>query len=329
MTSTSTISSAELARSVELLEVKPGTKFSVATLRELLPDVETALFFGKVYDLDAQQLGALLHSVFNTDLTQALFAGAAEHSTDLQDYLLDGWHDDAGVWHEAIIDQARAGDVTLKPDVPHGEILPQMWEQLEVVVAQSIKDVAAKLETTIDLLPGKQGEMVFSSMMQLNKQRPVIGDYKAGIHHAPQKQNLLILDVSGSMTVGTIHAIVDDVVALSYKANAHMAVVSDSCTYWQPGSYSVDDVLRACEFCGTHYEKLAPLFDRDWGTVITVADYDSSPSAKRRLAKCTGRIDEVLDLSLVDQPTFMAECVGQLAAKVRPILIASSPYVLS
>lgn len=299
-------------------------QFDVATLRDLLPDVETILFFGKVYDLDAGQLGALLHKVRNTDLTSALFAEGGAHSSDLQDYLI-GYEDEYGTWHDGIVGQARAGDITLDPDVPHGEILPEAWEQLEVVVSNSIKAVAAKLESVVGLLPGKQGTMVFQSMMKMNAKRPTIGDFRAKIHHDRQKENLLVLDVSGSMSAETVRRIIDDVVALSYNANAHMAVVSNTCTYWTPGSYSVDDVLAACEFSGTHYEELAPLFNRDWGTVITVADYDSSQAAKQYLKdNCTGHIDEVLDISLVNRPTFLAECLGQFAGNLRPLFISTS-----
>jgi hypothetical protein len=338
------MSSAELTRSLDLIEIKPGTKFSLATLKALLPDVETMLFFAKVYELDARQLGHLLLKVLGSDLSRALFAEGAEHSNDLQDYLIGHYgHDEdcpahdwagrectcPGNWVAGIIDPAQAGDVTFAPVVPKGEILPEVWTQLEVTVAQSIKDVAAKLESVVNLLPGKQGSMVFGSMMKLNARRPTIGDYRASITHARQKENLLILDVSGSMTPGTIQRIIDDVVALSYTANAHMAVVSNTTTYWQPGTYSVDDVLASCEFGGTHYETLQPLFDRDWGVVITVADYDSSPSARTQLSRCKGRIDQVLDVSLVGRPTYLAECVGQLAAEVTPLLIGTSDYVLT
>jgi hypothetical protein len=34
-------------------------------------------------------------------------------------------------------------------------------------------------------------------------------------------------------------------------------------------------------------------------------------------------------MSLVNRPTYLAEVVGQLAAKVTPVLVAQSPYVLS
>lgn len=330
--STPLMSPSDLGASVQLVEIKPGVRFSLATLRELLPDTETILFFGKVYGLDAQQLAALLHAVLNSDLSSALFAEGGEHSNDLQDYILDGFVDEYGDWIPGVADSitVNEGDITFDPDVPKGEILPEVWKDLEVVVAQSIKDVAAKLESVVNMLPGKQGSMVFGAMRKLNLRRPSIGDYKARIHHEPVKENLLILDVSGSMNAETIARIIDDVVALSYMANAHMAVVSTTTTYWEPGSYTVEDVLSACEYGGTHYETLQPLFDnKDWGVVITVADYDSSMSAKSRVAKMSGRIDQVLDISLVNQPSFLAECVGQLAAEVRPLLIGSSQYVMS
>jgi hypothetical protein len=324
--SSSTISSTDLASSLDLVEIKPGVKFSVATLRDLLPDAETVLFFGKVYELDYKQLSNVMHLVLTSDLAKELFRG--DHSTDLQGYLLDGWQDDYGDWHDPIIPLAKRGQVTLKPEVPTGEILPEVWKSLQVEVAKSIKDVASRLQSVVGLLPGKQGKMVFGSMLKLNAKRPTLGDYKARIHHAPVKENLLILDVSGSMTSDTVQKIVDDVVALSYMANASMAIVSNTCTYWEPGAYDTASVLDAAEYSGTHYETLADLLDRDWGNVITVADYDSSYSAKQHLAGCSGHIDTVLDISLVNKPTFLAECVGQRADRVQPLLIGRSQYVL-
>jgi hypothetical protein len=325
--------SSDLRASLDLFEVKPGVQFSVATLRDLLPDVETVLFFGKVYKLDANQLATLIHVVINSDLSSALFAEGGEHSNELQDYLLDGWLDtETGEWHEAILDSLtyEEGDIEFSPDVPRGEILPEVWKSLEVEVANSIAAVAAKLESVVNLLPGKQGSMVFNSMMKLNAKRPTIGDFRAKVHHEPVKENMVILDVSGSMNADTVGRIVEDVVALSYMANAHMAIVSSDTTYWEPGTYSVQSILDAATYGGTHYETLLPLFTgRDWGVVITVADYDSSPSAQKRLAKATGRIDLVLDISLVNRPTFLAECVGQLADETRPLLIGNSAYVLS
>lgn len=311
------MTSSELSNAVDLFEVKPGVRFSVATLKDQLTDVESVLFFGKLYDLDYVQLSSLMSKVLKSQLADELFNG--EHSTELQDYLVD-----------IVPAYVNVGDVQFGAVAPKGELLPEVWAALEVEVAQSIKDVAARLSTVTSRLPGKQGSMVFRSMMTLNKQRPTLGDYKAKIHHDPVKPNLLILDVSGSMSERTVRALVEDVVALSFKANASLAIVSDSTTVWDPGTYTVDSVLQAAEYMGTHYETLAPLMQRDWGVVITVADYDSSPSAFDALAHtCNGSIDKVLDISLVNRPTYLAECVGQFAAEVQPLLVAPSPYVLS
>ena len=329
MTSSTKMRPSDLTASLDLMEIKPGVKFSKATLQALLPDAETVLFFGKVYELNASQLGYLLLQVLNTDLAHALLGEGGVHSDELQDYLLDGYYDENGDWFDPIAEALfmAEGDVTFDPDVPKGEILPEVWKSLETDIAQSIKDVAAKLSTVVNLLPGKKGNMVFGSMMKMNARRPTIGDYRARVQHDPVKENLLILDVSGSMNEDTVSRIIDDVVALSYMANAHMAIVSSGTTYWEPGSYSVDDVLRAATYGGTHYETLMPLFDgRDWGVVITVADYDSSLSAKRAVNAMTGHIDQVLDISLVDRPTFLAECVGQLADEVRPLLVAENHH---
>lgn len=315
-TPSTTTSSADLFASLELVELKPGLKFSKQMLKNMLPDVETALFFGKVYELDARQLGVLLSTVLDTTLSHALLDEGGYHSSDLQDYVVDMLD---------FVPDCEEGDLHFDPDREvKGEILPQMWEQAEVTIAASIKAVAEKLHSVVEHMPGKQGEMVFRSMMKLNARRPTIGDYQAGIHHAPQAQNLVILDVSGSMSQATVQTIVDDVVALSYAANAHLAIVSNTCTYWEPGAYGTDDVLAAAEYGGTRYEQLSPLFDRDWGVVVTIADYDSRYGAKDAIRRQSGHIDTVLDISLVNRPTFLAECVGQLADEVKPLLIAAS-----
>jgi len=315
---TSTTQTTSSTLDLTLFEVKPGLKFPVSTLRAMLPDAETVFFFGKLYELNHVQLSQLLYTVLpRTSLVSALSDG--DHSTDLQGYLGELVDDIHGV---------EEGDITYDPDVPKGEILPEVWKQLEVEVAQSIKDVAAKLTDVVSMLPGKTGQMHFRSMMTMNAKRPTIGDYRASIQHARQQQNLLILDVSGSMSEGTVRTIVNDVVALAYEANAHLAIVSDNVTHWEPGNYDADSVLRKAEFNGTHYEQLAPLMDLDWGVVITVADYDSFVDARDALRRRTGSIDLVLDVSLVNRPTFLAECVGTLAREVRPILVGNSQHVL-
>lgn len=322
MTNPSLTHRSDPAEALELIEIKPGKNFSLALLKEILPDAETLLFFAKVYELDYIQLSNLMYKVLQSPLLDALMEG--DHSLDLQDYLV-GYEDEWGDWHDGIVPPADKGAVTFAPEVPHGEILPQMWESLEVEIADSIKAVAEKLEDVFGLMPGKQGAMVFNTMAKMNARRPTVGDYRAQVHHAPQRENLVILDDSGSMNATTVRAIIGDVVAMSYMANAHFVRVSDTATHWEPGSYDADSILRESEFGGTHYEKLESVLSRDWGVVVTIADYDSSGSAKAHIArKCKGHIELVLDISLVNRPTFLAECVGQLADEVRPLLVAQT-----
>lgn len=321
MTKSPTQKTRSLTDQLDLIEVKPGVKFSKAVLLDFLETPELCLFFGKAYELDYEQVSAVMHLCCKSDVAEALFAG--DHSVDLQDYMIE-----LDEWGRENIPDYEAGEIRVDPDIPTGEILPEVWESLEVEVAKSIKAVAAKLANVVNMLPSKQGKMLFQSMLRMNKQRPTLGVHQAQIHHERQKRNLVIFDVSGSMTAETVAKIVDDVVALSYNAEAHMAIVSNNTFYWPAGAFATEDILDKAEYSGTHYETLVELLDQDWGTVITVADYDSSPAAKSRIAKCTGHIDEVVDVSLVDRPSYLAQCVGQLADKVTPVLIGRSQYVL-
>ena len=314
-----TLSSSELKKSLELFEFVPGKKAAWSTLREFLPDIETALFFAKAYNMTYTNLSVLIRTLFRTSVINALMNG--EHSEELQDYV------DAVVPDHVWIQGQRPGFV---PDVGQGDILTELWKDLEVTIAQSIAEVAEKLGNVLDSLPSKEGQMTFQHLNKLNRQRPTIGTYESVIKHQRQARNLVILDVSGSMSESTIRAIVEDVVALSYTANAYMAIVSDTAFAWEPGTYDAEDILHAAEYQGTHYEQLIPLLQEDWGTVVTIADYDSSQWAKTEIAqRCTGSVGKVVDISLVNQPTFLAECVGQLADEVQPILIGNSDYVLS
>ena len=303
-------STSNSSNDMTLFEVKPDIYLSAGTLRRHLPTVELALFFAKVYQLDYTKLGQLLRMLFDTPVVQALTEGS--HSVELQDYLVET------VPFEILIEMQQ---FTSEP-MPSSEVLVQLWKSLEVEVAKSIQEVANKLAGTLCLLPSKEGDMLFASMAKINRLRPTVGVYGAHIRHAPVPEVLVVLDVSGSMTEETIEAIIGDVVAMSYNANASLAVVSNSAFLWAPGGYSVKDVLAKAEYGGTHYEQLKPLFDQSWGTVITIADYDSSPSAMKTLANCKGHIGQVLDISLVSRTTFLAECVGQLADEVRPLMLA-------
>jgi hypothetical protein len=310
----------DVATQLRLVEIKPGIKFSEDTLRKGLPTVESALFLCRLYKLDEYERSTLLVLLFGeSDVVQALLNEGSEHSSELQDYMLE-------IGYEYRLEM---GDIVFSPAIPPAEILPEVWADLEVTIAQSIQDVADKLKGVVGALPGKQGEMVFQSLMKVNMKRPIIGDFKAKVHHAPKRDNLVILDVSGSMSETTIRRIIEDVVSLSYMADASLAIVSDTATLWGPGEFDVDAVLGKAEYAGTHYETLAGLFSQDWGVVVCIADYDSSYASKPAIAQMGGHIDEVLDISLVHRPTFLAEVVGQLADKVTPLLIAQGDLTYS
>lgn len=292
-------------------------RFDRGLLREMLPDVETALFFAKTYKLGAAALSELLRELFNTPLVDALTRG--DHSTELQVYLGD------------VIADMPAGstlmpsDLTYKTAPPEGELLAKLWEQAEVGVAESIQQVSEKLTEVLVRMPGKQASMTMSTLAKLNRQRQSIGIHEAGFTRPYQAPNLVILDVSGSMTSRTIEAIVEDVVALSYKADAHLAIVSNDTFLWEPGGYSVEQVLAHAQYGGTYYHSLLPLFDgREWGTVVTIADYDSFGSTLDDFRTASSKVHEVLDISLVNRQTFLSECVGVLAEKVRPLMIAAT-----
>lgn len=316
------LSKAAVDRSLELFEIKPGTKVRMEILKDLLPDASVALFFGKLYKLNYSQLSELLRRLFNTTVVQTLLNEGDEHSSELQDYIID-------VVPDYELMSAGIQPAQFTAPTAH-EFLPELWDQLDVEIADSIAKLIDALDGALATVQGKYGVMLFSTLHTLNKQRQgVIGAYKAQIKHAMVPNNLVVFDVSGSVSRGTAEKIIDEVVALAYKANASLAIVSDSTFLWDPGTFNSTEVMAAAEFSGTHYETLTSIFDRDWATVITIADYDSAWVARDYLAKhCEGRIDQLLDISLVNKPTFLAECLGQISTSVKSLLVGNSSRVL-
>lgn len=300
-----------------------GRAFPKQFLADALPDVETALFFAKVYDLAPADVAQVLQICVPSDVVTALTNEAWAHSQSLQDYLVEQYQDEHGDWHYADIELIQGQPGTKAP--VDAVILPDVWKNIELTIAKSIAEVAASISNTIEHMPGRTGEMVFQTLAKVNARRPTLGDYRAGFKHSPVKSVLVVFDVSGSMSEPTVRTIVDDVVGLAYEANAALAIVSNNSFFYQAGGFSTDQVLTDAEYGGTHYEMLAPLFtDQDWDAVITIADYDSSPSAKRVLQGCNGKIGQLFDVSLVDRSTYLAECLQHMADEVRPLLVASS-----
>lgn len=311
----------QVAQSVRLVNVA-GYSISEKALKGLLPDIETALFFAKAYQMDYQDLSNMLWLLFQTDVIEALIGEAHVHSAELQDYIVEVVPEDVQARH-------GVGHYDKSKAAPDTDLLIQVFEQATVEVASSIQNVVDKLGMVLESFPSKYGEMTFSHLLKLNRQYSAIGTYEAQILHKRTPPRLVILDVSGSMNFRTVARIVEPVVALAYEINAHIAIVSNTATMWTPGTFGVDDILVAAEYGGTHYEKLAPIFDQDWETVVTIADYDSAASAREYLRNtCTGSVGQVLDISLVNKPTYLSECVGQLAKEVTPLLIGAGSNVL-
>ena len=307
------MSNTEVKDSLTLFRLDSKRLISVQKLKELLPDVQTAAWFGAYYKLSRTKLAELFLILFDSPVLKALMTEGYQHSTSLQTYLAQA------------LSQEEYGELQMQkvvqPEAPAPDlILPQLWEAAEVKVATVLREVASTITDVVDRLPSKNGKMVFRTLAKMNAIRPTVGVYEPHISHHRRASSLLILDVSGSMTEETIRTIAADVVGLAWKADAHLAVVSNTMTVWEPGGYDVKAILRAAEFGGTHYEQLVPLFNQNWGTVITVADYDSSRSAKEVLRGCSSTIEEIIDISLVERPTFLSESLGHMAKKITPMI---------
>ena len=316
------MSNTEVKDSLTLFRLDSKRLISVQKLKELLPDVQTAAWFGAYYKLSRTKLAELFLILFDSPVLKALMTEGYKHSTSLQTYLAEALSQDE--YGKLLMQKA------VQPEAPAPDlILPQLWEAAEVKVATVLREVADTITEVVDLLPSKNGKMVFRTLAKMNANRPTVGVYEPHISHHRRPSSLLILDVSGSMTEETIRTIAADVVGLAWKADAHLAVVSNTMTVWEPGGYDVKAILRAAEFSGTHYEQLAPLFNQNWGTVITVADYDSSWSAKMALRHCSSTIEEIIDISLVNRPTFLSESIGHMAKKITPMIVGSGSYPLS
>ena len=300
----------------EFLGLPSGGKISWEKLRELLLDVPTALFFAKAYKLPRRDVEDMLNRLFNLPVLSALQEGG--HSEELQDYLADVFPEEmVNVFSEKAEAPAAAA--------PNTELLLPLWEAAQLELAASIQEVADRLGKVLTSLPGREGHMAFKTMAKMNR-RGTVGSFDAFVkHQAAPKPNLVILDVSGSMTEATVATIVEDVVRLAWGADAWLAIVSDSCFVWEPGSATVQSILDSAEYRGTHYEELLPLFlTREWGVVTTIADYDSSWRVKSVFdQKARGSIETLLDLSLAERPTFMAEVLGILAKEVKPLMVGT------
>lgn len=304
--------------SLELIQIKPGCVWQVDQLRRILKSPKWVVRFGALKQLDAAQLGTLLRLLFpDSDLVSALSMETGTHSGHLQSYIVSlGYEnllfDGTKFYEDDPFENDR--DTTL---------LAELVEKFEVKVADDLSDVLDTLDDSLQHMPGKQGRLEIKSLMKADRRnRKKLGVAEIGVSHRHQRENLVIFDDSASMGRNTCTRIAGAVKRLTMQANAHLVLVSNTARHWRPGEFTTAAVDLEGEFGGTHYETLAPLMDQHWGVVVTIADYDSSWSAKEVLKERSGSIDTLLDISLVDRPTYLAECLNPLAREVRPLLIA-------
>ena len=305
---------------LEIIKLSKQTAVSVSALRRLLPDITTALFFCKAYKFSHSQVRDLLPKLFpNSLVLRALLAEAAAHSSTLQDFVV-----------ELYPTEIQYGEVApaAENEVPSEAVLAELFHEATVTIADNLQQLADKLMTAMDHLPGATGQMIFRNLARVHRARGSIGTFEARIDHSRTSRSLVILDVSGSMTRETVTTILGDVLALTKKADAHLAIVSNNTFLWNPGEASIQGVLNAAEFSGTQYASLIPVLQGAWDTVITIADYDSSRSTKVAIEReCkTLSIRQLYDMSLVDCPTFLAECLEFAAEQAQPLLVHRYNY---
>lgn len=308
--------------SLQLVALKrDGTcRWPVDVLRKTLKDPVWAVRFGALQQLDAYEMGGLLRMLFpGVTVIQALTMEGGEHSATLQSYAV-------ALGYDTLVFDAVVGNHGPDPEPERDDlVLAELAKEFEVVVAKDLDQLNFTLANTMMHMPGKQGRMEIKAQRKVDRRnRKKVGFMQARITHPRHAENAVFVDDSGSVGEKTLTAVAHAVKAMAVKANAHLVLVSNTVRHFKPGEYTVASILANAEYMGTHYETLVPLMNRHWGKVITIADFDSSWGAKEALSTCTGSIDTLLDISYVDRPTFLAECLDHLARESRPLMVGAS-----
>ena len=81
------MSNTEVKDSLTLFRLDSKRLISVQKLKELLPDVQTAAWFGAYYKLSRTKLAELFLILFASPVLKALMTEGYQHSTSLQTYL--------------------------------------------------------------------------------------------------------------------------------------------------------------------------------------------------------------------------------------------------
>ena len=305
-------------KSVQLVALNNGkAHISLGSLASLVPDVEALMFFGQLYKIPGRELIRYLQMIFEGTVLDLI--ADHQYSEELQDYMIE----------DIIPNVYQLGREQVTFEEKDTTILKYLFQDVAIPVLESIQELADKIALTIDKLPNDEGKMVFQHMARFNAKRNTIGQFQANIIHQNRLPNLVIFDDSGSVGKETVRALAEDVVALGYKANADLVLVSDTARYWPRGTYTVERIVQEAEYSGTRYETLLPIFTGSvWGHVITIADYDSSYQVRQKFLDLKGQavqptVEKVLDISLVQRPSYLCEVVGILARNVEALSLTA------
>ena len=217
----------------DFLHVYDTLAIDMATFKEAIPDIETAVFFAAALDLSLYNTSSLLRRLFPYERMVEFFT-EGNHSTMLQQYVVDPQY--VPDVHDMPVAQYVG-------QPPKSELLAHLLEHATTRVGSSITEVASSIATILGKFPSKAGNMSLRHLANFNHKRNQVGTFSATIQHQPEEKNLVILDDSGSMGASLIEAIADEVVALSYSINATLVLVSNTARRWAPGAFTTDAVL--------------------------------------------------------------------------------------
>lgn len=311
------------------VELKPGVQFDRVWLKETLcltDDEATELgvskydgmiLFGQLYKLDAQELMVLARIVFeDEDFVQMLTEG--DHSYSLQSYI-----EELDV--PLVIDETITfSEEKTNPD--HDSLLTQMFEAHQVGITSLVMEIADKFAKFLGAQPGHESKLEVQRLNKVNRRTNLPVSQRARIEYSSLLPNLLIIDVSSSQGRSLIESIVDNCIGLAVKYDMHLAIVSHGAEWYVPGTYDRDTVMNSQWMNGgTRYAALAEIgvASQQWGTVICVADVDGQQSDMTAWKQAGGSIDQVVDISTVDQQTWLSEIVAvQAPGTVQQLVVA-------
>lgn len=311
------------------VELKPGVQFDRVWLREALSltDDEAAalgvskydgmILFGQLYKLNAQQLMHLAQIVYGGEnFVDMLTSG--DHSYTLQSYT-----------------EHIAGELDVEQTITFSEektvperdsLLTELFAAHQVGITSLVVEIADKFSKFLNTLPGHESKLEVMRLNKVNRRTGLPVSQRARIEYSNLLPNLLIIDVSSSQGSALIASIVDNCIDLAVKYDMHLGIVSHIAEWYVPGTYDRDAVMNSpCMNGGTSYKALADIgvASENWGTVVTVADFDGQQYDRDAWHKAGGSVDHVVDISTVTKQSWLSEVVAvQSPNDVQQLVVA-------